>query len=239
MRVGVIEDEPLSAQEIVKLIHRYDPAIQVDPVLDTVRDTVAYLASNMPDLLFVDIELADGSSFDIFDHVDVTCPVVFTTAYDSYALKAFEQNSISYLLKPVTFSKLKSAFDKMETMTTVLQTDLKGAVEGYKERFLVKSGKKLLPINAAAIAYFHSQDNLTYLHTHEGKQYLTGYTLNDLELLLDPHAFLRVTRQYIASRSSVDHLQTQGNGQVVLHLNGGVQVTISREKTTILKEWLS
>ena len=239
MRVGVIEDEPLSAKELVNLIYRYDSAIQVDPVLDTVRDTVDYLSKNRPDLLFLDIELADGSSFDIFDQLEVTCPVVFTTAYDSYAIKAFEKNSISYLLKPITFQKLEGAFSKFSTMKMLLRTDVQGiTTQGFKQSFLVKSGNKLIPVKTSEVLYFNSRDNLTYLVTEE-KKYLSSYALNELEQILDPGEFIRASRQYIVSRSSVEHLQTLGRGQVALVLQDGVKLTVSRDKTAKLKDWLS
>ena len=246
MRVAIIEDEPISATELVNLVKRYNENIRIDPVLDTVKGLIRYLKKGEPDLLFLDIELADGISFEIFDHVEVGCPIVFTTAYDQYALKAFEQNSISYLLKPITFDNLKAVFEKYSHLRKVFKEDidvLTSIRQPFKENFLVRSGKKLIPMSVDDIAYFNSEDNITYLVALDGKKYLSGNTLYELEALLDPIRFLRVNRQILVSRDAVSHLESYAKGQVRLYLKGTeagmVSTVISREKTPVLKEWLS
>ena len=143
MRVIIIEDEPISAIELKNLITSIDPLIEIVDILDTIESSVALLQHDIPDLIFLDIELADGSAFEIFDEVEITCPIIFTTAYDEYALKAFEQNSIAYLLKPITSEKLTNAFEDLSKMKTAIlkSSDYKSLLSSkvYKENFLVKA----------------------------------------------------------------------------------------------------
>lgn len=245
MRVSIIEDEPINANELIALIKEYDNKITIDPVLDTIEETIIYLQNkNQPDLLFLDIELADGNSFEIFNHVVVDCPIVFTTAYNQYALKAFELNSISYLLKPITFEKLNSVFEKFSTMKKIFKSDIDYLVANsstYKNNFLVRVGKKLLPISASQIAYFYSEDNICYITSDEPKKFLSGHTLFELEDILDPKSFFRVNRQYIVNRNMISHLESYVNGQVKLHFKSEITepTIISREKTPLVKDWLS
>ena len=244
MRVAIIEDEPINANELKALIYQYDGTIIIDPVLDTIGDSIAYLKLTPPDLLFLDIELADGNSFEIFNHITVDCPIIFTTAYDQYALKSFEQNSISYLLKPITFQSLKSAFDKLSSMKQNFSVEIANIFQtssGYKEKFLVRSGAKLIPLNQDQIAYFHSQDSISYIVSSDTVKYLSSNTLNELEDLLNPDRFMRINRQYIVSREIISHLVAHEKGQVKLCFKDDIEkaVVISREKTPILKAWLS
>ena len=243
MRVAIVEDEPISANELIALINQYDDRILIDPVMDTIEAVISYLQKDQPDLLFLDIELADGISFDIFNHVNVECPIIFTTAYDQYAVKAFEQNSISYLLKPITFEKLKAAFDKFSSMKKIFKSDIDTILANrttYKENFLVRSGNKLVPLNVSLIAYFYSEDNITYIISNQSKKFLSGYNLYGLDEILDPNKFFRINRQYIVNREAISHLEPYVKGQVKLYLKGLADSTvISRQKTPLLKEWLS
>lgn len=244
MKVAIIEDEPINAKELIALITQYDDQILIDPVMDTIEEVIKYLKEGQPDLLFLDIELADGISFEIFNHVNVECPIIFTTAYDQYAVKAFEQNSISYLLKPITFEKLKTVFEKFTSMKKIFKSDIDSILANrstYKENFLVRSGNKLIPINVSQIAYFYSEDNISYIVSNEPKKYLSGNNLYELEEILDPNKFFRINRQYIVNREAISHLEPYIKGQVRLHLKGGANQTtvISRRKTPLLKEWLS
>lgn len=244
MRVAVIEDEPINAQELISLINQYDSEISIDSVLDTVETTVDYLQSDQPDLLFLDIELADGNAFEIFKQVTVKCPIVFTTAYDQFMLKSFEENSISYLLKPITFEKLEKVFEKYSTLKRILKTDVEQILElkpTYKENFLIRSGNKLVPLNISKIAYFYSADNICYITSVEQQKYLSSNNLYELEEMLDPNSFFRINRQYIVSREIISHLEPYIKGQVKLHFKGELNepAIISRQKTSLLKEWLS
>lgn len=243
MKVAIVEDEPINANELIALINQYDDKILIDPVMDTIEAVISYLQNEQPDLLFLDIELADGISFEIFNHVNVECPIVFTTAYDQYALKAFEQNSISYLLKPITFEKLKTVFDKFSSMKKIFKSDIDSILANrtaYKQNFLVRSGNKLVPLNLSQIAYFYSEDNIAYIVSNEPKKYLSGYNLYQLEEILDPKKFFRINRQYIVNREAISHLKAYVKGQVKLYIKGMVDSTIiSRQKTPLLKEWLS
>jgi DNA-binding LytR/AlgR family response regulator len=244
MRVAIIEDEPISANELIILVKQYDENIIIDPVLDTIEHTIDYLKNNQPDLLLLDIELADGNSFEIFNHISVQCPIIFTTAYNQYALKAFEQNSISYLLKPITFDKLEIAFEKISTMKTILKSDINimmAESSTFKENFLVRSGKKLMPVNVSQIAYFYSEDNICFIVLNKSEKYLFGNNLHELEDVLDPKIFFRINRQFIVSRDIISHLESYVKGQVKLHFKEEINapVVISRQKTSLLKSWLS
>lgn len=244
MRVAIVEDEPINAQELISLINQYDKEISIHSVLDTVEATIPYLQSDQPDLLFLDIELADGNAFEIFNQVIVKCPIVFTTAYDQYMLKSFEENSISYLLKPITFEKLEKVFEKYSTLKRILKADAERILElkpTYKENFLIRSGNKLVPLNISKIACFYSADNICYITSFEQQKYLSSNNLYELEELLDPTRFFRINRQYIVSREIISHLEPFVKGQVKLYFKGELNepAVISRQKTGLLKEWLS
>jgi len=246
MKIIIVEDEPISALELKKLIASLDSSMEVVCILDTIEDAVNEFRREQPDLVFLDIELADGSAFEIFDEVEITCPIIFTTAFDEYALKAFEQNSIAYLLKPITKTKLKGAFDDLKKMEcAVLKSSdyrrLFDASKPYKKNFLVKYGNALIPITSEKINYFFSEENLVYLVDTEGKKYLSSHTLTQLEELLNPEIFFRTNRQYIIHKQAVLALKPHVKGQVLVSIKSSdkIEIVISRQKTTLLKEWLS
>lgn len=244
MRVAIIEDEPVNAQELATLINQYDDTIHIDAIIDSVSDSVKYLEEHQPDLLFLDIELADGSSFEIFNFVEVTSPIVFTTAYDQYSLQAFEQNSISYLLKPLTFDKIKRTFEKFTSIKRVFKDTVeKIQTEGanYKKNFLVKYGKRLIPIASQDIDYFYSKGNLCFLRTVQNREFISGKNLSQLEMILDPNQFFRISRQYIISRNIISHLEPYTKGQVKFHFKKDLAKPeiMSRDKTRQIKEWLT
>lgn len=246
MEVLIIEDEPVSAQELEILIKSIDSSINVLEVLDTIESSVKYLRLKTPDLIFLDIELADGSSFEIFNEIEVTCPIIFTTAYDEHALKAFDQNSIAYLLKPITKAKLENSFDilrrmKMAVLKSEVYKQLRYTENGYKENFLVKFGNSLIPLSAADILYFLSEDNLVFVVNKDLKKYLCSLTLTDLEELLNPDLFFRINRQYIIHKQALISLKPHVKGQVSINIlsSDQLEVVVSRLKTPHLKAWLS
>lgn len=244
MKVAIIEDEPINANELISLIEQFDPGINIDPVMDTIENAINYFQKEKPELLFLDIELADGNCFDIFQHVTVNCPIVFTTAYDEYVMKAFEQSSISYLLKPVTFEKLCTVFEKLDSMKLVFKEEIDRIQKigsPYKENFLVRSGKKLIPVSSDQIQCFYSTDHITYIMSDDGRKFLFDKHLYELEVMLDPQQFFRANRQYIVNRKAVSHLESYVKGQVKLFLKGhdGAPIFVSRQKTPMVKEWLS
>lgn len=245
MKVLVIEDEPVNARELVDLIQSIDAEIEIVKVLDTIAASVQEIMRSEPDLIFMDIELGDGSAFEIFDQVEVTCPIIFTTAYDEYALKAFELNSIAYLLKPVTEEKLTDALQKLKKLeyAALKSSEYKllfNPTQKFKENFLVKFGTSLIPVETNAVFYFLSDENQVYLVDRNHKKYLTSYSLTHLEEILNPQTFFRINRQYIVHRQSVASLKPHLKGQVSvsIHSANQLEVVASRLKTAQIKEWL-
>jgi DNA-binding LytR/AlgR family response regulator len=195
--------------------------------------------------------LADGQSFEIFNRVQLKCPVVFTTAYDEFALKAFKVNSLDYLLKPIDKDELKNAFDKFKSFRpqqSDLELNIKNLlaniqipqVESFKDRFLVKSGQKLVSVSENDIAYFLSQDKLTYLLTHAGNKYVVDYTLDDLDALLNPKTFFRLNRQVFSSLQSINSVHTYFNGKLKIDVTPKYadELIVSRERAPDFKAWL-
>jgi len=248
MKALIVEDEPLAARNLKKLIGQYDEDIEIMPVADTIDQGVQALLKSAPDILFLDIELADGSSFEIFKHVDVKCPIIFTTAYDQYALKAFEVNSVAYLLKPITEEKLRQAFSRIDDRKARLDADLIAEIyknlnkhsRQYKQNFLVKFGRKLVPISQSDVAYFVGEEKYVYLVTQDQKRYLVNYTLAELETVLDPAKFFRLNRQVLVGQRSIKVLEPYFKGQVVVSIEPHAEKqVVSRKQTKLLKEWLA
>lgn len=253
MKALIIEDEAPAARRLKKLIEEIEPGIQVIEVIESVEAAVRWISNNpSPDLFFMDIQLADGVSFEIFPKVKVGAPIIFTTAFDEYALKAFKVNSIDYLLKPVQEHELKQSIQKYKELAGAYKTvnredvlhklleDYRSNRKEYKSRFLVKLGERLISIDTSEITYFKSEDKLTFLISKSGNKYLVEYTLDQLEKILDPNHFFRLNRQFIAHISSIDTIHNYFNGKLKLFLKdkSKEEVIISREKAPLFKEWL-
>ncbi|MEL7002327.1 MAG: LytTR family DNA-binding domain-containing protein, partial [Bacteroidota bacterium] len=216
MNALIIEDEQLAADRLSQLISKSNRDIQVIGQFDTVRDTVDYLQDNQAkiDILFCDIQLADGLSFNIFEKIKVDVPVVFTTAYDEYSLRAFKVNSVDYLLKPVRYEELEQALDKYQSIYSKQKFVLDpSALKSYfepgnkfKERFLVKAGNKYYNKLVNDITYFSSEDKIVYLHDGgSSKKYIADFTLEELtKKHLDPHLFFRISRKFIVNINAID-----------------------------------
>ncbi len=245
MKILIVEDEPVSARELSQLISAYDPTFAILDILDTIEGAVQFLKQEVPDLLFLDIELADGSAFEIFRQIEFSCPVVFITAYDEYALQAFEQNSVAYLLKPITRVKLKEAFDHFRNMKSAVirSGEYLNMVNGlrHKENFLVKFGNQLIPISANQVAYFYSENTIVYVVSRDNNKYVSNHTLIELEDLLDPKLFFRINRKYLVHQQSIVSLVQHVKGQVLVRLTQCTdeQIVVSRQRTAQLKAWLS
>jgi len=248
MKVAIIEDEPLAANNLKKLVQAFDIGIHVYPIADSVEQAVALLEDVTPDLIFLDIELADGSSFQIFDQVDVSSPIIFTTAYDEYALRAFELNSVAYLLKPINEQKLEDAFHKLSSLKNSFNlksvkkamSEMQSESGIYKTNFLVKKANRLLPVDTKSIAYFFADGKWVYLVTHQNEQFIINFTLSELEEQLNPKNFFRINRKYITSRKALDYLEPYFKGQVCVYLKPPVdKQVVSRKNTPELKDWLS
>jgi len=254
MKTVIIEDEPLVAKDLKKLILQIDPSIEIVTILDSLQSCISYFKSKEePDLIFMDIQLSDGVSFDLLKQIDIRCPIIFTTAYNEYALRAFKVNSIDYLLKPVDKNELQVALEKFKKIQAVQGNDLQAQIEQaisqltapsqskiYKERFMVHSGKSFLVVHHANVAYF-IKDTLIYLVTNDKQQFLTDFqTMEELEDLLDPKLFYRANRQYIISAQAVDSFRTDIYSKMILQLKNPLNVTIdiSREKAQAFKNWI-
>jgi DNA-binding LytR/AlgR family response regulator len=256
MKVLIIEDEAPAARRLQSLLAEYDPSIQISAVIDSIEDAVAWLKNYPhPELIFMDIMLADGQSFEIFEHVEITVPIIFTTAYDEFAIKAFKVNSIDYLLKPVEPQLLAMALKKYHSiirqspgnLKEIMESLLQGGIKtqksrpDFKNRFLIKQGDKFIPIEISRVAYFSFEEKLTFLHTINQKRYMLDHTLDELETLIDPNLFFRLNRQYIASFSSIKTVHNYFNGKLKVYLNPDVNegVIISKERATFFKSWLN
>ncbi len=251
MNVLIIEDEALAAERLTGLLLKYDERLRVLDTLDSVEDSVAWLRCHpAPDLILMDIQLSDGSSFGIFTQVPVQSPVIFTTAYDQFAIQAFKVNSIDYLLKPVAYSQLNQALQKWQTLGwhsnrlpaewLSLAESLRKLGRSYKSRFLVKFGDHLQFKNTSEIAYFYADGKTGFLVAADGKRYVVEYTLEELEGLLDPGQFFRLNRKVIAQIAAIRDVKSYSGGRLRVLLqplmNG--DVLISRERVADFKTWL-
>ena len=260
MIVLLLEDEYPAAERLQRLLLQAAPEAQVAAVLDSVASTLQWLATNpAPDLILSDIQLADGLSLEVFEQTVVRSPVIFTTAYDAYAIRAFKANSVDYLLKPVKLAELTTALTKLRewrspavSPTTSTPTDdtaqrferlldsLPRPGQQYKTRFLVRHGEQLLPLPATQAAWFQSRHETTTLAATDGRRFVVDYTLEQLEQLLDPRQFFRLNRQFLAQLPSVQRLHPYFNGKLLLDLQPAPseEVIVSREKAGAVKQWL-
>ena len=252
MNVVIVEDEQLAAEKLQELLIRYNASIRVIEVLDSVEDTVNWLLTHpAPDLILMDIHLADGLSFGIFNKVHVTSPIIFTTAYDQYAIQAFKVNSIDYLLKPIAYQSLVQAMQKLTSLAhqslsltpQVIQQVmalLQKQQRNYKSRFLVRFGDHIQYKNVQDISYFFADGKIVYLVTHENKRFIVDYTLEELEEVLDPDLFHRINRKVIVHLESVKDVRLYSNSRLRLSLRPALEgdIVVSREKVPAFKAWL-
>ncbi|WAC10234.1 LytR/AlgR family response regulator transcription factor [Dyadobacter pollutisoli] len=248
MKILVIEDEKPAARRLIQLIKERMPEAEIYDSIDTVTAAVRWLESNpRPDLVFLDIQLADGISFEIFEKVKVTAPIIFCTAFDQYAIKAFKLNSIDYLLKPVDPEELTNALNKfksglrepvisLEHIRSLIQPPPKS----FKTRFLVKIGERIQTVDVQNIAFFYSEDKVTFLQSRAGKKYIIDYTLDELEEMVSPDTFFRLNRKYISAISAIKDVFTYSNSRLKIHLENCADndILISREKMGAFKSWL-
>lgn len=247
MNVIIIEDEPIAAKKLKVLVETLRPSWNIMALIDSVKQAINFLETEKPELIFLDIHLADGKSFEIFDHVKVTAPIIFTTAYDQYALQAFEQNSIDYLLKPITKKNLERGLQKFEQWKpepldyTALLSALKEHKKEYQKRFMVHSGQKIKTIPVEEVAYFFSESKQTFLVTKTGNQYLIDQTLDSIEETLNPELFFRINRGFIVSIESIAEMEPYTKSRVYLKLypNAPKETIVSVERSKFFKKWLN
>lgn len=253
MKILIIEDEELAVKKLHKMLVSIDKDIEVIANLDCIESSVEWLENNdAPDLIMMDIELLDGQSFEIFNRVKVKSPVIFTTSYDEYALKAFKVNSVDYLLKPIQREDLVAAIDKYKQMFVaaappsinmdmlVKELQQKLQPKEFRKRFLVKNVQKLVSVETDEIAYFYSDGRLNFFKTHDNKKYVVDYTMDELDEMLDPEKYFRISRSFYVSIESVDQINDYFGNRLILTLKPAVdkEALVSREKVTEFKKWL-
>ena len=249
MKVVIVEDEKLSAEHLALLLYRIDNTIEVVKYLDTVKETIkAFQQGLEANLFFFDIHLADGNSFEIFNQIKIDTPIIFTTAYDQYAIQAFKQNSIDYLLKPVSLKDLSFALEKYkkqeqkvnENLIENITTAYQQLNKQYKTRFLVKKGQTIESILTGDIHHFETDESISFLTTNKGSRYPIDYTLDQLETLLGPKDFFRINRNMMVRLTAIQKISPYLNGRLILELapNTKGEVIVSREKVSEFKVWL-
>lgn len=246
MKVVLIEDEKPASTRLQKLLHEVAADIEVLDVLDSIESSIDWLKNHpMPTLIFMDIQLADGSSFTIFKKVKVDCPVIFITAYDEYAIDAFKVNSIDYLLKPVKKHDLETAIHKFRNLHFSYTNDQIQELQldkqkQFKDRFIIKLGNKIKQIVIDDIAYFFSRDKLSFICDKEGKNYPIDLSLDKLEILINPEIFFRVNRQIITHHQAIKDIQTSIKSRIILTLEPPTQIEalISSERSSLFKKWI-
>ncbi len=252
IRAIIIEDEPLAAERLKDILEEITLAkIEVIGIIESVADAVEEIPVLNPELLFADIRLADGLSFGIFSQIKISCPVIFTTAYEEYALKAFKLNSIDYLLKPIQKTDLEVAIEKyLEKQTSsnpYLDPDVIAKVAAaiqkptYRNRFVAQINDRIIPIATDDILYFQSSEKITWVITNNGKKYPLDFTLGALEPIIDPQIFFRVNRAFIVNHKAVKQLIAYSNSRYKIDLEGyaGEEVVIvARDRVGRFKEWL-
>ena len=256
MKVLIIEDEELAVKKLRKTLESVDSSAQVVGVTDSIRSSVNWLQNNpSPDLILMDIELADGQSFEIFEKTEVKSSVIFTTSYDEFALKAFKVNSIDYLLKPIQSEDLQAALQKYRNMQSLYTNKDSSAMnvdslvkelrqklqpKEYRKRFLVKHAQKLISIEVDDVAYFYSDGRLNFFKTNDNRKFIVDYTMDELEEMLDPSKYFRISRAFYVSIDSVDQIHEYFGNRLLLQVKPAVdkEALVSREKVTDFKKWM-
>lgn len=252
MQVLIVEDEDLAVKKLRKAILAVDPDLEIAGVADSIQATVDWLRANpAPDLIFMDIELADGQSFEIFNRIEVNSPVIFVTSYDEFALKAFKVNSVDYLLKPIQKDELEAALQKfkrsklshapssnLEGLLTELRSQLQP--KEYRARFLVKHAQKLVSVEVKDIAYFYSDGRMNFFKTFDNRRFVVDYLMDELEEMLDPKRYFRISRSVFVSVESIVKIDDYFGARLILQLKPALEkeALVSREKVSDFKVWM-
>ena len=249
MKILLIEDEDPAAKRLQKMLQEAIPDAEVTDNIVSVSSGIKWFKENdLPDLIISDIQLSDGLSFEIFKAVEILCPVIFTTAYDQYAIEAFTVNSIDYLLKPIKKEELAAALHKFNKIKPVasaidIQQLLKSFTnpsQEYKKRFVVRYGEHIKTINIEDLAFFYTEDKVNFLTTKEARRFAIDYNLDSLENMLDPKSFFRINRQYIISIHSIAEMFAYSKSRVLVKLNPSAkhETIVSTERSADFKLWL-
>lgn len=248
MKVLIVEDEIPAQMQLERLLKAHFPDTEISAVLTSVEKATDWLAVNAPDLIFMDVELSDGQCFDIFKRVDVKAPVIITTAYDQFAIKAFKVNSVDYLLKPIESTEFVKAVEKSSRVSKSSLTDLKAletllmksAPKEYKKRFITKHNDQIIVLQVEEIAYFYAEDKATFIVSRSGKRYFSEYSLDNLEDQLDPKGFFRISRGCIANIHAVKSVTKHFNSRLKIKLEPVFveDILVSRIRVPEFLNWL-
>ncbi|WP_435354323.1 LytR/AlgR family response regulator transcription factor [Emticicia sp. SJ17W-69] len=247
MKIVIIEDESAAASQLKFLLNQLNINYEVLAIIESVREGIKWFTSNeSPDLIFSDIQLADGISFEIYEQVTINVPIIFTTAFDEYAIRAFKLNSVDYILKPLDADSLSFAIEKFNNQQLIKQETLNQlfkqqafSQKSYRKSFLVRYRDKLLPIKTSEFAYFFIENGLVFGQLWDGRKLILDFKLEDLENQLDPLDFIRANRQYILSRESILEIEPYINSRILVKTNPAspYEAVISKEKVTQFKNW--
>jgi len=251
MNILIIEDEPQTANVLKDLIIRQNPSFHVSAILESIEDSVKYLslAKNHPDIIFMDIQLADGLSFDIFPRVQISCPVVFCTAYDHYALRAFKSNGVEYLLKPVKEADIRAAFTKLESLKNAFQAGgeiintLKNMLlerKKYKNAFLLRNRESLIPVETSNIALFVLEKEILNAWCFDNQKYTLFSPLDEFEKDVDPSQFYRISRQALINRKAIKKIEPYFNRKLTVNTQFKLdeRLVVSRLKVADFLQWI-
>jgi DNA-binding LytR/AlgR family response regulator len=249
MNVVIIEDEKLAADKLEHTLKRVDESISVMARLASVKESVRWLSANKPDLIFLDIHLSDGLSFGIFEQLSLNIPIIFTTAYDQYAIKAFQVNSISYLLKPIRKRDFEEALRKYKTLQQAQNIDVEKLIsslqnkeQNYRSRFLIRIGDRMKKIPVSDAAYFYASEKAVFIKTFSNNGYPLELTLETLERELDPTLFYRINRKYIVHIEAIESMVAWSKSRVKLNLmpspDENQEVVVSTDRAPGFKKWL-
>jgi two-component system, LytTR family, response regulator LytT len=249
MNILLIEDEDPAAKRLQKMLKEIEPGANVSDNIVSISSAIKWFAQNpLPDLIISDIQLSDGLSFEIFKAVEILCPVIFTTAYDQYAIEAFKVNSIDYLLKPIKKEELVTAIEKYKKIKPAaasidinqLLKTFSNPAANYKQRFVVRYGEHIKTINIEEVAFFYTEDKVNFLTTKEGRRFAIDFNLDALEAMLDPKTYFRINRQYIISIQSIAEMFAYSKSRVLIKLNPPAkhETIVSTERSAEFKLWL-
>ncbi len=246
MKVWIIEDEDTAARRLEKLITEIDPEIQIVAKLDSIMGTLEYVQQNsLPDLIFLDIHLADGASFEIFNHTNIDKPIIFTTAYDQYAIQAFKVNALDYLLKPIKKAELEKALEKYRNWNqkpSIPYEEIARLVQQEKNsrRFLIRIGQRIQLVGVKDAAYFYTDQKITFVVTWDGKRFPLDHSLEALEEMVDSQDYFRINRQFIVNINAINEMYAYSKSRVKVDLNPAceIQTVVSTERSPHFKRWL-
>ncbi|MGQ1891041.1 LytR/AlgR family response regulator transcription factor [Thermophagus sp. OGC60D27] len=249
MEVLIIEDEKIAAEKLERMLQKLDATIKVKAKVESIKKSINWLLKNPVDLIFLDIQLSDGISFSIFNQLQINTPIIFTTAYDQYAIKAFQLNSIAYLLKPIRIKDLEASLNKYKTLKSSFAIDFDNLLKQiqskqpeYKKRFIIQIGVKLIQVDIAEIAYFFVFNKSVYMKLFRGNSYPVEFSLDKLEELINPNDFFRINRKYIINIKAISKMTTLSRSRVLIeltpHPENNLETIVSIDRASNFKKWL-